>query len=91
MRKDIFEIIEPADEGEKLSHIYDIGMIIMIVISLTPLGFKKETPALIAMDTVSVIVFIIDYILRWITADYKMEKQGAIAFIRYPFTFMAII
>jgi len=36
-------------------------------------------------------VFIIDYILRWITADYKLEKREILSFIRYPFTPMALI
>jgi voltage-gated potassium channel len=38
----------------------------------------------------TVIVFIIDYILRWVIADMKMGK-GKESFILYPFTFMAII
>ncbi|WP_049946090.1 ion transporter [Butyrivibrio sp. WCD2001] len=37
------------------------------------------------------IVFIIDYILRWITADYKLGKKSVTSFIKYPFTPMAII
>jgi voltage-gated potassium channel len=38
----------------------------------------------------TVIVFIIDYILRWVIADMKMGK-GKESFILYPFTFMAIV
>ena len=34
--------------------------------------------------------FIIDYILRWITADYRVGKQGW-SFLIYPFTGWAII
>ena len=33
--------------------------------------------------------FIIDHILRLLTADYKLEK-GKISFLLYPFTFMAL-
>ena len=36
------------------------------------------------------IIFIVDYVLRFITADYKLNK-GKISFVLYPFTFMAII
>lgn len=40
MRKFIFDIIEPADEGNKLSKIYDFLMMGTIVISIFPLAFK---------------------------------------------------
>ncbi len=43
------------------------------------------------IDKISVVIFIIDYLLRWITADYKSDKKGALAFVCYPFSFMAII
>ena len=41
------------------------------------------------MDFVSTVVFIIDYILRLLTADYKLEK-GKLSFLLYPLTFMAL-
>lgn len=40
-------------------------------------------------DFVSTIIFIIDYILRLVTADYKLEK-GKFSFFLYPFTFLAL-
>ena len=40
-------------------------------------------------DFVSTIIFIIDYILRLLTADYKLGK-GKLSFLLYPFTFMAL-
>ena len=36
------------------------------------------------------IIFIIDYVLRWLTADFKLEK-GKASFFLYPFTIMAVI
>lgn len=41
------------------------------------------------MDFVSTVIFIIDYILRLLTADYKLEK-GKLSFLLYPLTFMAL-
>lgn len=61
-----------------------------IVLSLIPLCFKTQTPLLVVIDHITVAVFIIDYILRLITADYKLRK-GKSSFIRYPATPMAII
>lgn len=90
-RKRIFQIIERSDGKDKLSTIYDFAMIIIIIISLVPLAFKEDTPFLKGLDKVCVCIFIIDYILRWITADYKFEKASPISFIRYPVSPMAII
>ena len=37
------------------------------------------------------IAFVLDYLLRLLTADYKLRDHTARAFVRYPFTFMALI
>ena len=91
MRKRIFEIIEKSKDDDRLSHIYDVFMIIIIVISLIPLAFKQENKTLAILDKVALVIFIIDYSLRWLTADYKFEKHSAFSFLRYPFSLMAII
>lgn len=91
MRKHIFEIIEPASRDNKFSKIYDIGMIITITSSLLHLVFKQDILLFNIIDKVAVTVFIIDYILRWITADYLFEKGSILSFLKYPFTVMAII
>lgn len=90
MRKKIFEIIEVAKENDKWSHIYDSFMIIVILISIFPLAFKIQTDLFLNIDKIATIIFIVDYALRFITADYKLNK-GKISFVLYPFTFMAII
>ena len=91
MRKRIFEIIEKANNDDKVSHVYDFFMIVVIIISLIPLLFKQENTVFRILDKVTVCIFIIDYILRWVTADYRIERKGVIPFIRYPFSMMAII
>ena len=91
MRKRIFEIIEVSKDGDRVSAIYDFFMIFVIVMSLVPLAFKEETTAFIVIDKICVVIFIIDYLLRWLTADYKFNNSSALAFARYPFSFMAII
>ena len=42
------------------------------------------------IDKVTVTIFIIEYLLRLLTDDYKLKK-GKISFVLYPFSFMAII
>lgn len=91
MRKRIFEIIEKSNDNDTASSFYDYFMIVVIFLSLIPLAFKNSPAWGEAIDTGCVVIFIIDYILRWFTADYKYEKKSIISFIRYPFSFMAII
>lgn len=90
MRKRLFEVIETAKENDRLSNVYDIFMMIVIVASLIPLAFKSENTVFFIIDKVAVVIFIIDYILRLFTADYKVKK-GALSFLIYPITPMAII
>lgn len=90
-RKRIFSIIEKSDGKDIVSSIYDYFMIVVIIASLVPLAFKSENKVFFIIDKVTVVIFIIDYLLRWITADYKFEKKGIVSFVHYPFSFMAII
>ncbi len=91
MRKRLFRIIEKGFNDDKLSVLYDAFMLIVIIISLIPLFFKEETRVFYVIDKVTVSIFIVDYLFRWVTADYKFEQKGIIPFLSYPFTFMAII
>ena len=91
MRKRIFEIIEASSGNDILSSVYDIFMIGVIVVSLIPLAFKTEYTAFVVIDKICAVIFIIDYLLRLITADYKYNKKSVLSFLRYPFSIMALI
>lgn len=88
-RKRIYEIIEKSDD--RLGAAYDVFMMIVISISLIPLAFKNDYLGFVIIDKVCVAIFIIDYFLRWITADYKYDKKSISSFLRYPFSGMAIV
>lgn len=90
MRRKIFGIIEVADGNSRASAIYDYTMMVVILISLLPLTVKETNPLLHSIEMISSVIFILDYLLRLCTADYKLNK-GAISFLLYPFTPMAII
>ena len=90
MRKRIYEIIEVGDIDDKISRIYDIFMMVVIICSIIPLCFHEETDFFYKMDMITVVIFICDYLLRLLTADFKMKK-GAMSFILYPLSFMAIV
>ena len=91
MRKRIFEIIEVAELNDRASRCYDLFMIVVIVLSMVPLVFKQTTPLLTGLDRATVAVFMVYYLLRWSTADYKFQKPGLLSFLRYPFSLMALI
>lgn len=90
MRKRIYEIIEIAEGEDRLSQIYDVLMFLSIIISIIPLAFKETKPSFILIDQITAAIFVVDYILRLITADYKLNEK-VLAFVKYPFTPMAII
>lgn len=90
MRKRIYEIIEQSKDGDVVSLIYDILMLVAIVASIFPLMFVEEYPSFKVIETVTVTFFILDYVLRWITADYRSGKKGW-SFVIYPFTGWAIL
>ena len=91
MIRRIFEIIEKSEPDDRLSSVYDCFMMIVIALSLLPLAFKQDNAVFQIIDKIAVVIFIIDYVLRWITADYKFEKSDISSFLRYPFSCMAII
>ncbi len=91
MRKKIFEMVEPGEGLNKVSSFYDYFMMMVIIASLIPLAFKNENTSFLILDKICVAIFIADYFLRWITADYKFNKKSVGSFIRYPFSLMAII
>ena len=65
-------------------------MLICIIASMIPLAIKSDSLILNIIDKITVSVFIIDYILRLITAKQKLNK-GAKSYFLYPIQPMAII
>lgn len=91
MRKRIYEIIEVSNGKDLWSSVYDTIMMVVIFASLVPLAFKTEYFAFQIVDKICVTIFIIDYLLRLFTADFKYGKKSISSFLRYPLSFMAII
>lgn len=90
MRKKLYSMVEPSNGGDKLSSIYDFIMMTTIVISMIPLAFKNTNVLFQWIEYITVGVFIIDYCLRLMTADYKLKKS-VFSFFIYPLTPLAII
>lgn len=90
MRKRIFEIIELAQENDRASSIYDSIMMASILLSLVPLTFKTTNAMFGVIESIATAIFIADYLLRLLTADFKLKK-GVLSFPLYPITPMAVI
>ncbi len=91
VRERIFNLVVKAKDGEAVRNTYDFFMIVTIVVSLIPLAFKEYLPVFLIIDRATAVIFILDYVLRWVTADYSFSNKSLKAFIRYPFTPWAIV
>lgn len=88
MREKLYQIFEG---DKKISLFYDRFMLVCIVCSIIPLCFKETNSLFQWIDKITVAVFIVDYLLRWVTADMKSLEKKGIAFLKYPFSFFAIV
>jgi voltage-gated potassium channel len=77
---------------EEIAHrIYSTIMFIAIVVSLAPLTVRETNETLVAIDFYCVLIFIFDYLIRWLYAVESNSGNKLKAFLRYPFKIMAII
>ncbi len=90
MRKKIYEIIELSSDDDKWSSYYDVFMMIVIFVSIIPLAFKEDYIGFEIIEAVTAVIFVFDYLLRLVTADFKLKK-GLKSYVLYPFTPMAVI
>lgn len=89
-RQKIASIIDRKSNSDRMGTIYDWFMILTILISLLPLMFMEIHRVFLYTEPISTLIFVIDYLLRWSTADLRSNRRK-IAFLLYPFTPMAII
>ncbi len=89
-RNFLHQLVEPK-KANRWCRLYDLVMLIAIIIGIVPLMFRNHIRLFWYFDLISGICFIIDYILRWLTADFSSKGQKWVAFVIYPFTPMAIV
>ena len=89
-RARIHAILANEDENDKVAVWYNRIMVFVIVLCLVPLWFKEVNLGLVILDRICVSIFIFDYVLRWVTADFKLNR-GKASFFLYPITPMAIL
>lgn len=86
----IYDVIEPRNENV-ISQAYDRVMLMAIFIGIIPLLFRTQYTIFYYFDIISCILFVVDYVLRWVTAGLHTGKKRLTARLLYPFTPMAII
>lgn len=91
IRKRIFEIVKLDEENTLTSIIYHRVMQLAIVLSIIPLMFRQQNVGFVVIDITVTVLFITDYLLRWMTADMRSKHKGWKAFALYPFTLIAIV
>ena len=77
-RKRINDLVEPMKEGW-LSLVYDYVMLIAIIIGTIPLFYREYRPLFLYFDLISGIIYMVDYVLRWMTCDLPEGLPGALA------------
>lgn len=88
-REEIYALI---NQKSKYSKYYDWFMLVMIIISIGPLMYKEDFLIFDIFDKIAVTTFIVDYLLRWCTADLRyLNRTRWRAFLIYPITPLAII
>lgn len=89
-KKRVYEVIEVSHVGDNSSRAYDVLMTTAIIVGLVPLTMKGNSIYTVVIDVFTSILFIVDYIARVYTADYKMGYKHYMAYIAYIFTPLAI-
>ena len=89
-RQWISDLVEPGKAGA-LSRVYDGLMLVAIALGTVPLLFREYRPLFWYFDIFSGIVYMVDYLFRWMTCDLRSEKPRWKAFLLYPITPMAIL
>ncbi len=89
-KRRIYEVLEVSSVGDYSSRAYDRLMTVAIIVGVVPLTLKGSNNYTVAIDILTSILFLIDYIARIYTADYKMGYKNYRAYIAYIFTPLAI-
>lgn len=92
MRKRLYDFIKSPAGGKSKTTVYDYFMMIVIIVSLFPLTYKPDAEPywIYYVEHVCITVFIIDYVLRWLVADYEYPHLR-FPFLQYFYQPMAIL
>ncbi len=86
----VYEVIEVSSVGDHSSRAYDVLLTTAIIVGMVPMTMKGENVFTRWIEVVVSVLFLIDYIARVWTADYKMGYKHYKAYIAYVLKPMAI-
>lgn len=89
-KRRVYEVLEVSSVGDKSSRAYDILLTTAIIVGMVPMTMKGENIYTRWIEIVVSGLFLIDYIARICTADYKMGYRHYRAYIAYILTPLAI-
>ena len=90
-KRRVYEVIEASRVGDSSSKAYDVLMTTAVIVGMVPLTLKKDNAFTFVIEIATCLIFLLDYIARVYTADYKMGYQSVKAYIAYLLSPMAII
>jgi len=99
LKQRIFQILEKAEDGDRLSRIFDIFILILILMNVLAVILASfpdfsfnHSRLLDIFEIISVTIFTIEIVLRFYTSSLKYpEYSKAKAFFKYAFSVMALI
>ena len=98
LKQRIFQTIEPAEDGDLVSKIFDLVIIGLIVLNISMVIAETFTLSesvknvFSVLEIISVVIFSIEYALRVWTADLLHPDLSPVkARMRYVFSFMALM
>ena len=91
MRHTIYSLIFNKDSRNRVGRAYELMVSMAAVISIIPLMFKTWYPIFNTIETFTLYILFLDYIMRWMVHDFRSKYGKPWAFIVYPFTPMAIV
>ncbi len=89
-KRRVYEVLEVSSVGDKSSRAYDVLLTTAIIVGMVPMTMKGENIYTRWIEIVVSGLFLIDYIARICTADYKMGYRHYRAYIAYLLTPLAI-
>lgn len=84
LKEHLFDIIEVGKKDTKLALAYDVIMVVTILASFFPLMVKGSlTGVWLLFEWLPFVIFVLDYLVRWYTADLYLKK-GSASYWYYP-------
>ena len=98
IKKRVFEIVDRSKPGDTVSHIFDISIISLIIVTIITIFIEtfdipdKLQKAIDNFETFTLIVFSVEYIIRlWVSPFLYPRLSPAKARLKYFFSFIAIL